>query len=996
MRYSHLPQRFLGVVCAVWIIHAWGTCNAQSEAEPAPFISVPDFEHGRVLSFGQMTRLNIGATHRDGTPLADTGILFVAPDNGPSGTFVDAPTETSFFRTRTNDQGVASVTFVANEIRGAYLIDAIVEGTEAAVSFAMTNVAEPAQTVLEASTARRAIVDQILYNAVEDETLRLHGPVLLQSGTKVFSAARQNSLYPMAALDVDRPAWFFWIDEHPEANFGHPTRFILLDAAVSDPDVAVDATVIRQTWWPEIQPPSAEKSSSLRPPSSTNRSLLALSSDRAGDSSVLDRQLRPLGEDNDDVCAIVIYGPPDSTAENSAEAVSEFFTNVLNIPEDNIMTGTNLLGLSIPSSPDMLGQFIDRVKGKECKKLYLYISCHGYSGNNGSGLILGNSNDYDKSTKQDWLSHADLGEMLEPLAETNTEVCLIIDACYSATAIRYVQDRGVDGTIVTSAARDRESLTPLFAFGRSNKFTAALIECWQDPAADVDGDGTVTLDEAYAWVIKEGGSDATAGHPQIAEIDAEGGALPLPDVLIPQRRETVAVTIHRPPGAVGDINVTVRIVNRLFAYLSDPENPQHGPFGNMRRVVFREGTDSQTIHFTGLRDGETDYVARTIDDNRKEFQGRATIHIGSGYSIRPTRVPNGESRKVELQRHGRAPQTPRPTVVQFYAENPEVAGVEPAHVILQPGQTEVEFTIEGRKVSTARLIAFDPLYDLRTETHAVITGSPGDREPVITDILGLPGDLLTSLPLGNEDCTPLGDGSNCTVPDPPENIRALSYAVLNMSQSAADHLFSEVFPCGQTNQSFTTTQPLTDYLFSRGLPSGQDREVLTICSSTAPPQAGPYLFVNVRFGGDIPTDQNRYCQYGFVFDADGLPENNFIPEPPFWNDYYGFADTAFQVTYSPEQGWLAQAVDMRNGVFTPRDSNARFVIVENEIATFIPMSEFPTPNPACRVTVHCHHGDYGFAGGPWSGDYYPRVYDPLLPTADSVIELGDILGPPQI
>jgi hypothetical protein len=70
---------------------------------------------------------------------------------------------------------------------------------------------------------------------------------------------------------------------------------------------------------------------------------------------------------------------------------------------------------------------------------------------------------------------------------------------------------------------------------------------------------------------------------------------------------------------------------------------------------------------------------------------------------------------------------------------------------------------------------------------------------------------------------------------------------------------------------------------------------------------------------------------------------------------------------------------MRNGRFAPLGSNARFVILDDELAAFIPMAELATPNPAGRVTFHCHLGDYGLSGGPWSGDYFPAPGDPLLP-----------------
>lgn len=44
-----------------------------------------------------------------------------------------------------------------------------------------------------------------------------------------------------------KPAWFFWIDDDPKAQFEHPTRFVLIDAASGK------VKIVARNWWPVIK-----------------------------------------------------------------------------------------------------------------------------------------------------------------------------------------------------------------------------------------------------------------------------------------------------------------------------------------------------------------------------------------------------------------------------------------------------------------------------------------------------------------------------------------------------------------------------------------------------------------------------------------------------------------------------------------------------------------------------------------------------------------------
>jgi hypothetical protein len=271
------------------------------------------------------------------------------------------------------------------------------------------------------------------------------------------------------------------------------------------------------------------------------------------------------------------------------------------------------------------------------------------------------------------------------------------------------------------------------------------------------------------------------------------------------------------------------------------------------------------------------------------------------------------------------------------------------------------------------------------EGGVAINGEPIIRDSNFTDSTcdcarfreSLPPALLFALGVNPQALARLGsslkgrgtlhsNGKLIAVPGPAQTITSLLGPLLELSPAAAQRLFGSVFPCGAG-------------------PAGR-----TVCASSRPAPAGRYVFLIVRFDGDIPLDDpERFYQYAFVFDADGRTNNNFRPDPQFPNDLFAFTDKWYELNYSPENGWEARVRDVRRNLAQVA-SDARFVIAGRELAVFIPVSEFNIPAPTFRVTAFCHTGDFGLKGGPWSGDYFPPVNGPLLPVAgsDSVIVIN--------
>ncbi|MHC4633328.1 MAG: Ig-like domain-containing protein [Planctomycetota bacterium] len=238
-----------------------------------------------------------------------------------------------------------------------------------------------------------------------------------------------------------------------------------------------------------------------------------------------------------------------------------------------------------------------------------------------------------------------------------------------------------------------------------------------------------------------------------------------------------------------------------------------------------------------------------------------------------------------------------------------------------------------------------------------IAGSPCHQPSPVLSILDITvwDALWKLLEIGN--CVIPSWVGPCQVPLPEQDMSCSLDPLLDLSTAATERIFGEVFPCGEG-------------------PVG-----LTVCASSEPPPSGRYVLLIVQFEGDIPlNDETHIYQYAFVFDADGLASNNYEPWPDFPNDFFAYTDKWYELAYSPDGGWQVLVTDVRQN-FAQVQSDARFVIAGPELAVFIPLDEFDTDTPTFRTTAFAHTGDFGMSGGPWSGDYYPLVGEPLLPVA---------------
>jgi hypothetical protein len=595
--------------------------TSRAQNSQPPLISVRNAQNGRILTPQSESRLEVLVTDRSGRPLRDTTVLFLAPESGAGGSFKEAtPAGTTFFRTRTNRSGIATTTFVANAIRGVYLVEAIVEGTEAATTFAMTNVPTRITPALSPDRARSAVREQLLVNATEDETLRVYGPVLLEPGTLVASAGEESTFFPTAPFTTDKRMWLFWVDEIPLAMFAHTTRFVLLNASDTTPDLFSEARITLEGWWPTVTLPGASEPVPLLPPSY----LRTIPSASSAPAEFLEAPEEPAQNAPPDACAIIIYGPFDNDPDPGASAkkIKKVLVEkkLVRDSEENIFMPRP----DRPATREDVAQFLEAAKTKNCKKLYFYYNGHGNQRNapgvhhRAGGMHLQRGKDPTEN-----MSYKDLAMGLEEVKPS--ELCVLIDDCFAGEACEWLQGRSLKGFFVSAADRDHVSYRA--TFGRGAKYTNAFVTCWCDKNADNNGDGTVSWQEAYDCVI------ATSTDPQVKEpkpkgvpIDPTAGRnFPLADVCIMKEGEKATVVLQRPPDLLGRISGTLTILNPNVATFAGVTGDQ-----TLEISIRADEQDSGPIMICGLTQGFTTYVfmGREQDFTGQAFKGVGVIQVG--------------------------------------------------------------------------------------------------------------------------------------------------------------------------------------------------------------------------------------------------------------------------------------------------------------------------------------------------------------------------------
>lgn len=333
----------------------------------------------------------------------------------------------------------------------------------------------------------------------------------LPPGTLIEPAHSPPELPPQRIL-LQRPAFVFWIDDEPEAEFIHPTRFAIVLADNPAPTIANQGIqVSSQSWWPRItlpgqapheSHPTSQSRTSDAPPGPTNPDGLVSGivpprpPATPGPGTLPSRPARPAEDVPADpgACALILRGAPDTHMASNVVVFKDDLIHRFGVAADRIVVAKD----GAPATCDDLVAAIAKVVAMKpaCERLYVRITSHG-----GQGCIL---------LADGCLAATNLCRKFGPIAAAGMRVHLLINACYSHGLVdtNTLWNFAAGSTVVTSAHSNKTSYGGVgFDSGAGSKavslFADAFSECLRAPAADVNADGRVDDIEAFDWVWKQ-------------------------------------------------------------------------------------------------------------------------------------------------------------------------------------------------------------------------------------------------------------------------------------------------------------------------------------------------------------------------------------------------------------------------------------------------------------------------------------------------------------
>jgi len=162
-------------------------------------------------------------------------------------------------------------------------------------------------------------------------------------------------------------------------------------------------------------------------------------------------------------------------------------------------------------------------------------------------------------------------------------------------------------------------------------------------------------------------------------------------------------------------------------------------------------------------------------------------------------------------------------------------------------------------------------------------------------------------------------------------------------------------------------------------PCGLNTNGMTLCSPavSGPLPGGDYVMVYTVLHAPFPSmDANNTYQFGFVFDRDADPANNFVPSALFPNDFFKGTDFWIQAGGKPGISFGFDATDATNNVLSTVPTLARLIIDGATLFLLVPRTHFTVADPPVRFSVFRHDGNFGFNGN-WDGDVQRPVSQPL-------------------
>ena len=180
-----------------------------------------------------------------------------------------------------------------------------------------------------------------------------------------------------------------------------------------------------------------------------------------------------------------------------------------------------------------------------------------------------------------------------------------------------------------------------------------------------------------------------------------------------------------------------------------------------------------------------------------------------------------------------------------------------------------------------------------------------------------------------------------------------------------DEIFDDGFECGDTS-AWSSSDAFSQQLTTQQV---DPRDV--------------YVVVSSKLDGVLPeTTDDRHFIFGFVFDGDGDPGNNFNAAPGFALDFFQNTDQWYQVEYHPNSGWRILRRDVvAGGAIQSASTGARAFILGDAVVILIPRREFAVPaGPLGFRTsafTYLSSDPFGLGAGTAAGDTLPGPLDDL-------------------
>ena len=336
-------------------------------------------------------------------------------------------------------------------------------------------------------------------------------------------------------------AWFFWIDDQPQAAYAHPTRFVLIDRATG----AIKITP--EEWWPVINGdpywdmletregnpdivyqgvdtyvnPEGPQASVQFIAEGFTQLLYAdklLRSTRSDIRSIGFAHLLKTNNPNKPKYAILVRGSDERAFNNSIEAMKAQLIKD-GFPSKNIIvvdqTYLTKIGDVVKAFDDMVSK-IKTDGAKDPEFLFYYVG----HGNKGNGMVFdvgkkhqtGTMDERIKKGLADTMNYGGF-TLIKADCSMNTDhlagnlvripaenITVIIDACKSGTAVKALSKVGLKGCILTATNEDRSML--YWYLGRTD-YTAYLLDGVKKHGSFLGGHDHAAYKTARYWFYKD-------------------------------------------------------------------------------------------------------------------------------------------------------------------------------------------------------------------------------------------------------------------------------------------------------------------------------------------------------------------------------------------------------------------------------------------------------------------------------------------------------------